>query len=200
MLVIVNLRLCVTVHICKYSCNGSRCRRWKSLFSSISWLSAEDAFESRCITLKRSFVSKRHRCCIILMASPARVQDWVKNKHGEGKSALLMPRIRTIGELFHVHNDDINTCVRNQHDYTLGLSSGWRKRLRVRMCERKKNPTIWLSCICGSYIFSNAIGLLVSHFKCLWTRGLITARYKTSWHWGWRVFLVNWEGMLQCRH
>lgn len=50
----------------------------------------------------------------------------------------LKPRLRTIGEIFYVHNDDINTCVRNQQDYTLGLSSGWRKRLRVRMCEGGK--------------------------------------------------------------
>lgn len=75
------------------------------------------------------------------------------------------------GNILHshyIHNDDINTCVRNQQDYTLGLSSGWRKRLRVRMCEGgKKRETIWLSCICGSYICSNAIGLPMNHFACL---------------------------------
>lgn len=52
----------------------------------------------------------------------------------------------------------------------LGFSSGWRKRLRVRMCEggkKREGETIWLSCICGSYIFSNAIGLPVNNFACL---------------------------------
>ena len=50
------------------------------------------------------------------------------------------------GNILHshyIHNDDINTCVRNQQDYTLGLSSGWRKRLRVRMCEGGKKERLY---------------------------------------------------------
>lgn len=54
------------------------------------------------------------------------------------QNALLKPHLGTVGELFYVHKDDINTCAPNQQDYTLGLSSGWRKRLRVRICEGEK--------------------------------------------------------------
>lgn len=60
------------------------------------------------------------------------------NKYRERKIALLKPRLSAIGVIFYVHNDDINTCVRNQQDYTLGLFEWVEEGFRVRMCERKK--------------------------------------------------------------
>lgn len=93
-----------------------------------------------------------------------------QNKYSERKTALLKPRLSAIGLIFYVHSDDINTCVRNQQDYTLGLFEWVEEGFRVRMCEEKKKregETIWLSCIYGSYIPSSAMGLLVNHFACL---------------------------------
>lgn len=51
------------------------------------------------------------------------------------------------GNISHVHNDDINTCVRNKHDYTLGLSSGRRKSERERVSENveeRQEERVWV--------------------------------------------------------
>lgn len=46
-----------------------------------------------------------------------------------------------------------STRVQNQRDYTLGLFEWVEEGFRVRTCEwRKVKETIWLSCICGSYV------------------------------------------------
>lgn len=40
--------------------------------------------------------------------------------------------------IFYVHIDDINTCVQNQRDYTLGLFEWVEEGFRVRTCEWRK--------------------------------------------------------------
>lgn len=58
---------------------------------------------------------------------------------GGGGAALLKPRLSAIGVIFSAHNDDINTCVRNQRDYMLGLFFEWvEEGFRVRMCTWRK--------------------------------------------------------------
>lgn len=112
-----------------------------------------------------------------------------QNTHSKMKTALLKPRSRTMGEIFYVHNDDINTCVRNQQDYTLGLFEWVEEEIESENVwggKKREGETIWLSRICGSYIFSNARGLTVNHLARFWICRLITAKYKASWHRGWR--------------
>lgn len=70
------------------------------------------------------------------------------NKYREFKMALLKPRLSAIGVIFYVHNDDINTCVRNQQDYTLGLFEWVEEGFRVRMCERKKRRRDYMAFMC----------------------------------------------------
>lgn len=121
-----------------------------------------------------------------------------QNTHSKMKTALLKPRSRTMGEIFYVHNDDINTCVRNQQDYTLGLFEWVEEEIESENVwggKKREGETIWLSCICGSYIFSNARGLTVNHLARFWICRLITARYKASWHRGWRyIFFTELRG------
>lgn len=65
------------------------------------------------------------------------------------------------GNISHVHNDDINTCVRNQQDYTLGLRvGGGRERVRegVRMWKRDgEEERVWMDM-----------------YLCVWLRFLVS--------------------------
>lgn len=78
---------------------------------------------------------------VILGACPCAASS--QYKHIEGgkrrkKRALLKPRLSAIGVIFYAHNDDINTCVQNQRDYTLGLFEWVEEGFRVRTCEWRK--------------------------------------------------------------
>lgn len=57
---------------------------------------------------------------VLFQACPCAGLSQYKHIEG-GKNALLEPRSSAIGVIVYVHNDDINTCVQNQRDYTLGL-------------------------------------------------------------------------------
>lgn len=53
-------------------------------------------------------------------------------------TALLKPHLNAIVVIFYAHNDDINTCARNQRDYTLELFEWVEEGFRVTMWEWKK--------------------------------------------------------------
>lgn len=100
---------------------------------------------------------------------------------GRGGDALLKPRLSAIGVIFYVHNDDINTCVRNQRDYTLELFEWVEEGFRVRMEEWRKVKERR----CGFHV-PVALTFPVmqgEHLRAVMRAheflGLITVRYKT---------------------
>lgn len=137
-----NLQLCVTAHISKYSYTDTRCSKWKSL---LSWVSFNLPFKRGClhrallyiILYPSSFYSSANNRAVLLsnyfMASPSHVAGLSQNKYDEGKTALLKSCLSTIGLTFYVHIYDISTCVRNQQDYTLGLFEWVEEGFKVRM-------------------------------------------------------------------
>lgn len=154
-----------------------------------------------CIILYPSHCLNQHCCWIILWLSHARVQDWVKistvrEKCAPEASFKNHRGIILCSQWWHQH---MCTKPTRLHAWAFEWVEEEIESENVWRGKKREGETIWLSCICGSYIFSNAIGLPVSHFACLRICGLITARYKTSWHCGWR-FIFFREGMLQCRH
>lgn len=129
------------------------------------------------------------------------MQDGVKInalKGGGGRGCTSQASFeRHRGDILCSH-DDINTCVRNQRDYTLELFEWVEEGFRVRMEEWRKVKERR----CGFHV-SVALTFPVmqgEHLRAVMRAyeflGLITVSYKTFWHWGRR--LIVWRTYREC--
>lgn len=82
--------------------------------------------------------AEQHCCWIILSLSPARVWDWVKT-HTVRRKLHSWSLVQEPWGKYSMFTMMTSTHVYETNKITrLGFSSGWRKRLRVRMCEGEK--------------------------------------------------------------
>lgn len=90
-------------------------------------------------------------------SNPADLKDWVKINTASGETVLVHPRSGVVREMHYVHNYDINTCVRNQQDYTLGFFEWAEEGIESENVWRggREGETIWLSCIYFSVMWED---------------------------------------------
>lgn len=143
-----NLRLYVTAHICKLS-------QWKQVQQmKICFLLgiAKPASQQRHIWIATHYYTFSIPPPFLSIATGTAAPllnyfifkscpcaGWNKiNTSGGATNCTSQASFECHGVIFYVHNDDINTCVRNQRDYTLELFEWVEEGFRVRMWEWRK--------------------------------------------------------------